>query len=47
MAGANVPLSKLGLTDVSSWSTTDWISDVVPHLSYGLVTFWTLRGERR
>jgi hypothetical protein len=46
MAGADVPLSKLGLTDVSSWSASDWLSDVVPHLSYGLVTFWTLRGER-
>jgi hypothetical protein len=43
MAGSDAPLAKLGLTDVSSWSATDWLSDVVPHLSYGLVTFWTLR----
>jgi len=47
MAGADVPLSKLGLTDVSSWSASDWLSDVLPHLSYGLVTFWTLRDGRR
>lgn len=39
MAGSDLPLSKLGLTDPSTWTTTDWLSDIVPHLAYGLVTF--------
>jgi len=38
MAGANGPLVRLGLTDPRSWSTADWMSDIVPHLAYGVVT---------
>jgi len=37
MAGADVPIVKLGLTDPRTWSPVDWASDVVPHLAYGLV----------
>lgn len=43
MAGADLPLAKLGLTDPATWSVTDWASDVLPHLAYGLVTVATLR----
>jgi hypothetical protein len=43
MAATDVPMSKLGLTDVTTWSAVDWISDVVPHLAYGLATRATLR----
>ncbi len=49
MAASDVPISKLGLTDVSEWSATDWASDVLPHLAYGLVTYAvldTLSGRR-
>ena len=43
MAGSDVPaLTKLGLTDPKNWSTTDWLSDVIPHLTYGVVTYATL-----
>jgi len=38
MAGSDLPLKKLGLTDPANWSTVDWVSDVVPHFAYGLVT---------
>ena len=31
-------MSVLGVTDPRSWSTTDWASDVVPHLAYGFGT---------
>jgi len=42
MGGANGPMAALGVTDPRSWTTTDWLADVVPHLAYGLVTAWTL-----
>jgi hypothetical protein len=46
MAATDAPMAKLDLTDPSSWSGTDWLTDVLPHLAYGLVTFLTLRGLR-
>src|SRR3954469_8581091 len=38
MAGANGPMTVLGITDPRSWDAASWISDVVPHLAYGIVT---------
>lgn len=38
MAGANGPMALLGVSDPREWSTSDWVSDVVPHLAYGLTT---------
>jgi hypothetical protein len=38
MALTDGVMSGLGVTDPRSWSTTDWASDVVPHLAYGFVT---------
>jgi hypothetical protein len=43
MAGTDVSITRLGLTDPRTWSTADWLSDVVPHLAFGVVTAWTLR----
>jgi hypothetical protein len=37
MVAANGPMTALGITDPRKWSATDWISDIVPHLAYGLV----------
>ena len=42
MLGGNGPMTLLGVTDPRKWSTSDWLSDVVPHVAYGLVTAWTL-----
>ncbi len=39
MVGSNAPLTLLGTTDPRSWSATDWISDVVPHLAYGVTAY--------
>ena len=50
MAGSDVPLVALGLTDPRTWGATGWASDVVPHLVYGLataLTFDALAGPRR
>lgn len=38
LAGSNGPMTALGITDPRTWSTTDWASDIVPHVAYGLVT---------
>ncbi|MER7114534.1 hypothetical protein ACQPZU_20405 [Saccharomonospora azurea] len=38
MVGSNAPMTALGVTDPRTWSTSDWLSDVLPHLAYGLVT---------
>jgi hypothetical protein len=46
MAATDTSMAKLGLTDPSSWSTTDWLSDLLPHLAYGIATEATLRAMR-
>ncbi|MFC4333372.1 hypothetical protein ACFPC0_37555 [Streptomyces andamanensis] len=38
MAGANAPATALRLTDPGSWDLASWVSDIVPHLVYGLTT---------
>ncbi|MGW0084618.1 hypothetical protein [Streptomyces sp. NPDC003393] len=38
MAGSIAPAAALGLTDPTSWDLISWVSDVVPHLAYGLTT---------
>jgi hypothetical protein len=43
MAGSDLPLTKLGLTDPSKWTSVDWLSDAVPHLAYGVMTFALLK----
>src|SRR4051812_25250508 len=42
LIGANGPMTVLGITDPRTWSSTDWISDVVPHLAYGLAVKTTM-----
>ncbi|MEV7244098.1 MULTISPECIES: hypothetical protein [unclassified Streptomyces] len=39
MAAADAPIAGLGVSDPRTWSATDWASDVIPHLVYGLVTY--------
>ena len=38
MAGTDVPITALGLTDPTEWPASSWASDIVPHLVYGVVT---------
>lgn len=38
MAGSNVPMTMLGLTDPREWPASSWVMDIVPHVIYGLVT---------
>ena len=42
MLASNGPMTALGVTDPRTWSPTDWASDVVPHLVYGIVVRTTI-----
>lgn len=42
LVGTNGPMTVLGVTDPRTWTLVDWISDIVPHLGYGLVTAFVL-----
>jgi hypothetical protein len=42
LVAANGPMTVLGITDPRTWSATDWLSDVVPHLAYGAVVKTTM-----
>lgn len=37
MASSDVPLVAQGLTDPGEWGVSGWLSDVLPHLAYGII----------
>lgn len=41
MTVSDATMTALGVTDPRRWSRTDWLSDLVPHLAYGLVAATT------
>ncbi|AVT34140.1 hypothetical protein C6361_03900 [Plantactinospora sp. BC1] len=47
MLASDGTLTALGLTDPRRWSRTDWLSDIVPHLAYGVAAVATLGQLRR
>ncbi len=47
MAGSNGPMTVLGITDPRTWSPADWVSDVVPHVGYGIVAAATVAAADR
>ena len=42
LVATNGPMTVLGVTDPRTWSATDWVSDVVPHLAYAAVVTATM-----
>lgn len=38
MAASDYPAARLGLTEPRDWSATDWASDVLPHMAFGMAT---------
>ncbi len=44
LVASNGPMTALGVTDPRTWSASAWITDVVPHLAYGIVTAAVLQG---
>lgn len=47
MAGSDVPATALGATNPCEWGVTSWVSDVVPHLAYGLAAVKTFDAVTR
>jgi uncharacterized protein YcfJ len=47
MAATDGSMAALKVSDPRTWSATDWVSDVVPHLVYGAVTYATLQALDR
>lgn len=47
MAGTVAPMAALGVSDPSAWSAEDWVSDLIPHLVYGVVTAAVVQGLDR
>lgn len=47
--GTTGPMAVTGITDPREWPASSWVSDLVPHLTYGLVTaaVWELARGRR
>ncbi|WFE40412.1 hypothetical protein [Micromonospora sp. WMMD998] len=46
MATSDSSMTLLGVTDPRTWRRVDWLSDLVPHLAYGLVAAATWRRLR-
>lgn len=44
MAATDVGMYRLGVSDPKSWDASAWLSDAVPHLAYGAVTWCLLAG---
>lgn len=42
LVAGNGPMTVLGVTDPRTWSATDWLSDLVPHLAYAAVVTATM-----
>jgi hypothetical protein len=38
MAASDLPAAALGVTDPRTWGAAGWVSDLLPHLTYGLAT---------
>lgn len=47
MAGADVPMALLGVSDPRTWRARDWLADALPHLAYGAVVEYVLDSKRR
>jgi hypothetical protein len=42
LVSTNGPMTVLGITDPRTWTATDWISDLVPHVAYSVVVGTTM-----
>lgn len=46
MAMGGGPIVLTGASDPRTWSPADWLSDLVPHIAYGLATATALESRR-
>ncbi len=42
MIAGNGPMTVLGVTDPRTWGATDWVADLIPHLTYAVAATATL-----
>jgi hypothetical protein len=47
MTAADATYAVTGASDPKTWTITDWVSDLVPHVIYGLITVATYETIRR
>lgn len=47
MAASDTPIAALKVSDPRTWSRTDWLSDAIPHLAYGLAAVLVIRSVDR
>ena len=47
MTAADASYALTGASDPRTWTVADWISDFIPHLTYGLVTVATFEAITR
>jgi hypothetical protein len=51
LIATNAPMTMLGVTDPRTWGIVGWISDLIPHCGYGVVTalvlYYLYRPPRR
>jgi hypothetical protein len=47
MTSTDVSMARLKVSDPRTWSASDWLSDLLPHLVYGAVTYATLEALDR
>lgn len=43
MAGSDVPITALGISDPRTWGRSGWLADIGPHLVYGLFAVGVFR----
>jgi hypothetical protein len=42
MLASNAPMNALGTTEIRRWTAQDWLSDLAPHVAYGLLASYVL-----
>ncbi|HEX2282864.1 MAG TPA: hypothetical protein VHG52_13995 [Thermomicrobiales bacterium] len=47
MVASDVPATALGVTNPKEWTLSSWLSDIIPHLAYGIVTALVMDQFRR
>jgi hypothetical protein len=47
MAATDASLTQLDLTNPREWDAAAWLSDAVPHLAFGFVSYGVLRAMSR
>jgi hypothetical protein len=47
MAASDGPIVLTGASDPTTWGVSGWLSDLIPHLAYGLVTAAVLHNRPR